>query len=135
MTPFPYAVDSAAPIGEARALMMEHQVRHLPVIANDTLVGIVTDRDIKLILGPELGSPDPKAVTVEEAMVENPFTVAMDAPLVDVLEAMSNRHIGAVLVTRHGKLAGIFTSSDACAAFAERLRKDFPTADGPDRVA
>ena len=135
MTPFPYAVDSAAEIGEARALMLKHHVRHLPVIAAGSLVGIITDRDIKLILGPEMGSPDPKTVTVEEAMVEDPYTVGLDAPLADVLETMAERHIGAALVTRQGKLAGIFTSSDACAAFAERLRKDFPVHDGPDSVA
>ena len=97
MTPFPYAVEASAPIGEARSLMLEHHVRHLPVVAEGQLVGIVTDRDIKLLLGPEMGSPDPKTLTVEEAMVDEPYTVEMDTPLVLVLETMATRHIGAAL--------------------------------------
>ncbi len=67
MTPFPYSIELKAPLGEARKLMLEHKVRHLPVTSHHELKGLITDRDIKLLLGPELGSPDPKELTVEDA--------------------------------------------------------------------
>src|SRR3989304_9026178 len=52
MTPFPYSIDIEAPINEARAFMQKQNIRHLPVIAGGKLAGIVSDRDIKLFLGP-----------------------------------------------------------------------------------
>ena len=84
-----------------------------------------------------MGSPDPKTLTVEDAMVDEPYTVDMETPLVLVLETMASRHIGAALVTRRGRLAGIFTTRDACAAFADHLRREFPSPDaaGPPEVA
>ena len=121
MTPFPHAVEAVAPIGEARSLMLEHHVRHLPVVAQGQLVGIVTDRDIKLLLGPELGSPDPQELTVEDAYVADGYAVDMESPLVEVLEVMVERHLGAALVTGHGRLAGIFTTVDACRVLHEHL--------------
>ena len=99
MTPFPYFVDLDAPLGEARMLMLRHHVRHLPVVRGHDLTGIVTDRDIKLLLGPELGSPDPHELTVEDAYVDDCYSVDLDARLVDVLSHMANHHIGAALVT------------------------------------
>ena len=133
MTPFPYFVDLDAPLGEARMLMLRHHVRHLPVVRGHDLTGIVTDRDIKLLLGPELGSPDPRELTVEDAYVDDCYSVDLDARLVDVLSHMANHHIGAALVTKEGRLAGIFTAADACRVFAEHLAKQFhPPTDDPD---
>jgi len=125
MTPFPYAVELDAPIGGARALMLEHHVHHLPVTSGKELVGIVTDRDIKLLLGPELGSPDPKELTVEDAYVADSFVVDLQSPLSEVLAAMAKRHIGAAIVTKHGRLAGIFTANDACREFAKFLEERY----------
>lgn len=133
MTPFPYFVELEAPLGEARLIMLQHHVRHLPVVRGHDLVGIITDRDIKLLLGPELGSPDPSELTVEDAYVDDCYSVDLDTRLIDVLAEMARRHIGAAIITKAGRLAGIFTSEDACRAFAEHLAKQFhPPSDDPD---
>ena len=133
MTPFPYSVALDAPLGEARMLMLRHHVRHLPVVRGHDLVGIITDRDIKLLLGPELGSPDPSELTVEDAYIDDCYSVDLDARLIDVLTEMASRHIGAAVVTKSGRLAGIFTSADACRVFAEHLAEQFyPPTDDPD---
>jgi signal-transduction protein with cAMP-binding, CBS, and nucleotidyltransferase domain len=50
MTPFPNSIDVDAPLAQAHALMRKHQFRHLPVTSNQAIVGILTDRDIKLCL-------------------------------------------------------------------------------------
>ena len=132
MTPFPYSVKRAAAIGEARSLMREHEVRHLPVVDGNELVGVITDRDIKLFLGPELGSPDPRNVTVEDAYQEECFVVELNTPLDVVAREMADRHIGSALVTRNGKLAGVFTVTDACRCLSELLGGKRP---GPDEAA
>jgi len=133
MTPFPYAVELTAPIGQARKLMLEHHVHHLPVTEGHDLRGIVSDRDIKLLLGPELGSPDPKELTVEDAYVDDCYVVDMEASLLTVLANMAERHIGAAVITSHGRLAGIFTATDACRAFADHLEKQHrPDTSPPD---
>jgi acetoin utilization protein AcuB len=133
MTPFPYAVELSAPIAQARRLMLEHHVHHLPVTEEHELRGIVSDRDIKLLLGPELGSPDPKELTVEDAYVDDCYAVDMETPLLTVLANMAERHIGATVITSHGRLAGIFTATDACRAFADHLEKQHrPDGSSPD---
>ena len=50
MTPNPIAVGSDTPVLEARRIMFKERIRHLMVVDEDRLVGIVTDRDIRLSL-------------------------------------------------------------------------------------
>jgi acetoin utilization protein AcuB len=126
MTPFPYDVGVHEPIGHARKLMMEHKIRHLPVTQDHELKGMVSDRDIKLMLGPEFDYPNPKEVTVEEVMVDDPYVVDMEVSLITVLDEMAARHIGAVLVTKNDRLAGIFSASDACRELSKWLKNEFP---------
>lgn len=129
MTPFPHSVDAEAPIGKARMMMLDYNIRHLPVTRNNELVGIISDRDIKLILGPELGSPNPAELTVDEASIEDFYSVNINTPLLPVLKHMSDHHIGSAVVTFHGRIAGIFTMLDACRAFAEHLEAQFHPGD------
>ena len=125
MTPFPYSVDVSAPIQEAQEFMRVHKIRHLPVTQGQKLVGVLTDRDIKLFLGPDFDYPDKKDVTVRDVYMEHPYIVDLNERLDKVLRAMAEKHFGSVLVTRNGKLAGVFTSTDACESFAEFLREMF----------
>src|SRR5690606_36599808 len=55
-------------------------------------------------------------------------------PLDRILDAMAQTHIGAVLVTRDGELAGIFTLQDACRLLADTLREQHP-GPTPDQAA
>lgn len=132
MTPFPHSVDIKASVADAQAFMREHRIRHLPVTENGVLIGVVTDRDIKLLLGPDFDYPEPRELTVGDAMVEETYVVDLNTPLVDVLKHMSGGRIGSALVTRKGKLAGVFTSTDACRAFAELIEQSYPTTGGDD---
>lgn len=130
MTPFPYSVDAGASLAEAQQFMRTHGIRHLPVTQNGDLVGSISDRDIKLVLGPDFAYPNAAETRVGDAMVRDPYVVDMDVRLDLVLQEMADRHLGSALVTRHGKLAGVFTVTDACRHFAEFLREQVRRAGG-----
>jgi CBS domain-containing protein len=132
MTPFPYSVDAEAPIETAVEFMREHKIRHLPVTTKGALVSLVTDRDVKLVLGPDFAYP--RDLKVRDAMVKDCYLVDLASPLGAVLRHMADHRIGSAVVTRRGKLAGVFTSNDACRAFADYL-DDVQALDDEDDAA
>lgn len=122
MTPFPYSVDAREDLRTAHAMMSQHGIRHLPVMREGKLEGIVSERELEVAMG-VLGERDPEVrLPVWSVCHRQPYTVELDVTLAEVAEAMANLHIGSVLVTRKGKLAGIITTVDICRAFAEVLR-------------
>ncbi len=122
MTPFPHAVDANEPVSVARKMMLQHRIRHLPVKEGDTLMGLVTDRDIKLALGPYINTPsDDQRLLVRHVCVSHVHTVDMTTPLRIVVAEMARRRLGSTLITKDGRLAGIFTATDACRCLAELL--------------
>lgn len=130
MTAFPYSIAATAPVTEAIAFMREKNIRHLPVTDNGELTGVISDRDIKLVLGPDFAYPDPDKLSVAEAMIRESYIVDLEERADTVLAHMAEHHIGSAVVTRHGQLAGMFTTSDACRHYAELLREQFRRAGG-----
>jgi len=135
MTPFPYSIDLEADAGRALELMQEHAVRHLPVTDGHKLVGVITDRDIKAIRAGKNPGDQGFNPGVREMYIHDAYIVDINEPLDNVLLYMAERHIGSVLVTRKGNLAGVFTSTDACRGFGEHLRELFPRDDGGNEAA
>jgi len=131
MTPFPYSIEVDRDVNAARDLMWEHQIRHLPVTEGGDLIGVVSERDIGLLLAVRRDT-DPVDVRVRETYTPEPYVVDLETPLDRVLAHMAEHQLGSALVTRHEKLVGIFTVTDACGAFAEHLREWFPTPDGDE---
>jgi CBS domain-containing protein len=127
MTTFPYSIDIDATLADAWAMMLEHDVRHLPVTENDALVGILTERDLRLVLHPGSAAT---AGTVRLACTMDPFVVNDDTRLDVVAREMAERQIGSVLIERHGKLVGILTTTDVCRLLVGLLEARFP--DGSD---
>jgi acetoin utilization protein AcuB len=132
MTPFPHVVHVDDSLRVARTMMVEHDVHHLPVKEGDTLVGILTDRDLKRALDPDLGLPTKDELFVKDVFVRDAFVVDFAEPLDNVLEQLATRHIGSALVTRKGRLVGIFTLVDACRFLCQHLRAMFPNRPGDD---
>ncbi|HSG88730.1 MAG TPA: CBS domain-containing protein [Pseudomonadales bacterium] len=129
MTPFPWAVAADAPLADARTLMQEHGVRHLPVVDDHRLVGVVTDRDLRRLLQSRLGLAAETELLVSDAMTIDVYHVDLDTPLDHALVVMARDHLGCTLVTREGRVAGILTSSDVCRLFAEHLGRLRPHGD------
>ena len=134
MTPFPYVVQVDESVLAARVLMVEHQVRHLPVKDGNTLLGVLTDRDLKRALDPSLGLAPKAELFVRDVFVPDAYVVDVGEPLDGVLERLSSQHIGSALVTKHGRLVGIFTLTDAARLYRRHLRSLFPSHSG-DEVA
>lgn len=134
MTPFPHVVQVNASVLAARALMVEHEVRHLPVKDGSALVGVLTDRDLKRALDPGLGMPPKDELFVRDVFVPDAYIVEVGEPLDGVLDHLSSHHIGSALVTKNGRLVGIFTLTDAARIFCRQLRLLFPRRSG-DEVA
>jgi acetoin utilization protein AcuB len=122
MTAFPYAIDLDASADEAWAVMLEHKIRHLPVTSDGALVGIVTERDLRLVLRPGVKKGE---AMVRSAYEDGAYVVDDDAPLDVVAREMARRQIGSALVTRHGKLVGILTTTDVCRLLADMLEACF----------
>jgi len=119
MTTTPHSIGSEQTIAKASAVMNEHHIRHLPVLHGGKLLGIITDRDVKLI--ETFRDVDATKLTVEEAMTERPYTVEPETPLDEVVQTMADKKYGSAVVVQNNKVVGIFTTVDACLALAELL--------------
>jgi acetoin utilization protein AcuB len=119
MTTCPHTIGDDQPMALAHRMMREHHIRHLPVLRDAKVVGLVSDRDLHLV--ESLKDVDPKTVLVSEAMTQEPYVVAPDAALDEVVSTMAEMKYGSAVVTQHSKVVGIFTTVDACLAFAELL--------------
>ena len=121
MTPFPYWVDIESPVARARAMMQEHAIRHLPVMEGGNLVSVLGERELQHAA--ERSEAD---LHVRDVCERGPYVVELFEPLDRVLYHMAEHSLDSVLVTKDGKLAGIFTVSDACRHFGKLLRSLFP---------
>ena len=132
MTPFPYFVEVNDPLRNARETMNTHDIRHLPVMENHKLVGIITEHQITVRLGADYGCPSVDKLRVKDVFMEKAYTVELTEPLDNVLLHMARSHIGSVIVMKQGRLAGLYTVTDACKHFGEFLRDHFLPQGGND---
>jgi len=94
-------------------------VNQLPVLENEKLVGIVTDRDIRdgypsstmINRGKEIDR-FANSVTVEEVMSHDVMVVRPDTSLAAAVGLLRRHRIGSLPVMKSGKLVGIITRSD-----------------------
>lgn len=124
MTSFPYSISSSSLIAEARNLMGELNIRHLPVIDEHKLVGVVSERDITLAFSLSAHIVDSATVTVGDICTKNPYAVNLETPLGEVVTHMAEAHIGSAIVLKGEKVVGIFTTTDACRYLGEILTDD-----------
>lgn len=106
-------------------------IRHLPVVDKNKLVGILSDRDLKKILGPKkaiVENTDGTTVQLSTRKVKNimrrgVITIEPEQRAADAAAIMAKRKIGALPVVHKNKLVGIITATDILKAFV-KLRND-----------
>lgn len=115
-----HAVEASDPITQAKELMQFHAIRHLPVLRDGAVVGMVSLGDLYAIEAVQ--EVDPDRTEVAQAMSADIFTAEPETPLVEVVRTMADRHIGSTVVLGpDGALAGVFTATDCCRVLAELL--------------
>jgi acetoin utilization protein AcuB len=113
---------------DAFELMQGRGIRHLPVIEDGELKGLVTDRDIRLALIPSpLSAPEDRMYhlgaleRVDEIMTADLITVEPNTTIEEAAKLMAKYKIGAVPVVAKGQLVGILTETDILRVFIEML--------------
>jgi len=116
-------------VAHARRLLEQHRINQLPVMTNRTLVGIVTDRDLRnasdsmAVSGRSAGAPlnqedlIPENITVETVMSAKVMTLKPQDPVAKAANLMSRERIGGIPVIEGKSLVGIITRSDVLKAF------------------
>lgn len=119
MTRHPVTVDPNDSLRKARLLMGQGGFRHLPVVENRRVVGIVTDRDIcerspsGIIDGNNIERSDlMDHLRVMGIMTLRPLTVSPDTSVVDAAQLLRAKGLGALLVCESDELVGIITKGD-----------------------
>ena len=113
------------PVLDARHLMIEKRIRHLLVTSDSgELLGIVTDRDIRLNLPSQATSLSVwelnyllTRLMVGKVMTQSVITVGPDREVRDAALLMLDHRIGALPVVDGGRLIGIVTETDLLRAF------------------
>jgi len=119
MSKAPVTVDLETPLSEANSVMQQRDIRHLPVTKGKAVVGVVSDRDIRLVIG--MKKLETQKLAVRWVYSPVPYKVAPSTPLVNVIKKMKARKLGSALVVEKGKLKGIFTVVDALEALSDLL--------------
>ena len=126
MTADPITTRAEASVLEARQLMMDKRIRHLLITEGSKLLGMVTDRDIRLTLPSPASSLSVWEISYRLAVliVASVMTksVVIVSPRQDAREAallMLDHKIGALPVVDGGRLVGIITETDLLRAFVK----------------
>lgn len=103
-------------------MFRHNHIKQLPVMHKGKLTGLVKEKDVWLLLGPDFDYPRESDLLVEDAYISDPIIVDIEDSLVDTLMHMAEQRSGCVLVTSKGELAGIFSDTDACRCFGRYLQ-------------
>ena len=128
MTPDPKSVEANDPVKTAVNLVIENRIRHLPVVLGDSLVGIISDRDLKRAMPSIVAGATAEEyqafmekTSVQQIMTADPLACAPDDDLVDLVRQFCEKKVGAIPVVEAERLVGIVTQTDMMEAFLSML--------------
>ena len=124
MTPAPLTIAPATSVYEAYRLMQDQHMSHLPVCEDGRLVGLLSERALRLVLPSPATSLAAHEVhyllerlTVAEIMTRFPVTIGPDHSLTEAASRMLSHHVHALPVTENRRLVGILTRTHLLYAF------------------
>lgn len=113
------AIKPDVPIMEAMNLMKEEHIRRLPVVKDNKLVGIVSEKDLLNASPSDATSLSVweinyllSQIKVGDVMTKSVFTVAEDTPIEEAARFMVDNKIGGLPVMRDGRVVGLITETD-----------------------
>ena len=119
MTELPHTIGNDISVKKASKMMHEHHCHHLPVLHSGHLVGLLSQRDLKMA---SAGSNN-EDLKVEALMSDDPFVVKGNTPVRSVIEKMMANQIGSVIIQGEAdKPWGIFTTNDALKLLVKLLK-------------
>jgi acetoin utilization protein AcuB len=101
-------VDERTPADEAFARMRTREIRHLVVLRDGRVAGVISERD----LGGRRAATLSRGRTVGELMSRHAATIGSDATAREAARVLAGRSIGCLPVVDGGELVGIVTTSD-----------------------
>lgn len=120
MTTAPHTIGKDQTLATAEKMMIEHNIRHLPVLDGGKLLSIISDRDIKYLKG--FKDVDPHKILLSDMSFDEVFTVTPDSKLDEVCDIMAENKFGSALVLSNKTVVGIFTWIDALRAMSDLLK-------------
>ena len=106
-------------IQQAKDIMEENEIRHLPVTNGNDLVGIISLTDIKRIsFGANYGQEETvdraifDSLKLNQVMAQEPVTISTDTTIKEAAEILSSNEFHALPVVEDSKLEGIVTTTD-----------------------
>jgi acetoin utilization protein AcuB len=112
-------------IADALNITRSHRIRHLPVVQDGRLVGLVTDRGLRLALPPLWAEQRDElkqqlhARTVGEVMVQKIITATPTTPVEEAAKLLYENRIGCLPIMDEDRLCGILTETDLLRALVE----------------
>ena len=122
-------LDTGSTVADAIATVTEHEVRHVPILDGDRLVGIVSDRDLRRVeglLAQRVGDPDRSenvlGAPVTALISRTPVTCARSTHVDEIIDQLIFESVGAVVVCEEdGSIAGIVSVIDVLEAARGRF--------------
>lgn len=119
MTPTPLTLEPSASLADARELMYEKRIRHIPIVQDQSLLGLISQRDVLaaehsslLNIEPEKRLDNEKSVRVSEFMKINLVTIDPHASIRQAALYIQKHKLGCLPVVENDVLVGIITDSD-----------------------
>jgi acetoin utilization protein AcuB len=125
MTKHPVTIGPDELLSAAKTKMEAGRFRRLPVVTDGTLVGIITERDLREHIGHF------NQVKINGVMTDKPITIAPGATVEEAAQILLKRQIGGLPVVEKDKLIGIITTNDVMKAFLDVMGA---AAEGSTRV-
>jgi len=104
----------------AEMLFNRHRIKHIPVVSDEAIIGMVSYTDLMRISIPErvdgdnynINSVVPNNFTIEQVMEKNIVTVSPDTTIKDVALILANKAFHSLPVVKDNLLVGIVTTRD-----------------------
>jgi acetoin utilization protein AcuB len=117
-SPVLVTIGPEASLDQAIEMLQENGIRHLPVVENGDVVGVISERDLLFHVGKNWS----EMKRVGDVMISDVLTVHRHDPLSEVAFELSSHKVGsAIVLDDSDTLYGIFTTTDALNALVEVL--------------